>query len=134
VEKLYQFGLNIGIGFQLQDDYLDVYANAEKFGKNIGSDILSNKKTYLLISALNSKESNIVAELRHWISKENFDPEEKILFVRNIYDKLAIGKATEETVKQYFSRGLEYLQQINLPGSKKAEINNFVEKLISREY
>jgi geranylgeranyl diphosphate synthase, type II len=134
VEKLYQFGLNIGIGFQLQDDYLDVYAKTEKFGKNIGSDILSNKKTYLLISALNSANSNLVKELKQWISKKSFKPKDKITAVRSIYDNLNIGKTTEETAKQYFSKGLEYFEQIQIPDAKKNELRSFVEKMRTREY
>ncbi len=134
VEKLYQFGLNIGIAFQLQDDYLDVYAKTEKFGKNIGSDILSNKKTYLLISALNSRNPNLVEELKRWISEKKFNPDEKITAVKSIYGKLNIGKATEEAAKQYFSQGLEYFEKIKIPDAKKIELRSFVEKMIAREY
>lgn len=134
VDKMYRFGLNIGIGFQLQDDYLDVYAKTKKFGKNIGSDILSNKKTYLLICALNSKKTKLVDELKHWISEKKFKPKEKIAAVRSIYDNLDIGNITKEAAKEYFSKGLEFFEQINIPDTKKIELRNLVETMMAREY
>jgi geranylgeranyl diphosphate synthase type II len=134
VEKMYRFGLNIGIGFQLQDDYLDVYARAKKFGKNIGSDILSNKKTFLLISALHSGNAVLVNELKHWMEKKDFQPEEKINAVRNIYDQLNIKKITEQTTKKYFNRGLQSFRSISVPDTRKENLRNFVEKMIAREY
>lgn len=134
IEKMYRFGLNIGIGFQLQDDYLDVYAVSEKFGKNLGTDILSNKKTYLLISALNSKNPHLVKELKQCIAEKSIQPDEKIKLVRGIYDQLNIGEKTEQAVKQYFTAGLKCFQQINLPDSRKTNLREFVEKMIAREY
>ena len=119
---------------QLQDDYLDVYAESKKFGKNIGADILSNKKTYLLISALNSNQADLVEELRQWVERKNFKPDEKIAAVRGIYDQLNIGEETEQIIKKYFANGLEYFRQINLPDAKKNNLISFVEKMIAREY
>ncbi len=134
IEKMYLFGLNIGIGFQLQDDYLDVYAQPEKFGKNIGLDILSNKKTYLLISALNSSDSRLVKELKHWINKKSFDPAAKIQGVKNIYDQLKIGEITENTIKKYFVEGLKYFRKVDIPETRKENLRDFVNKMIARDY
>jgi geranylgeranyl diphosphate synthase, type II len=77
-QKLYDFGVNIGIGFQLKDDLLDVYANKSLFGKQVGGDIISNKKTYLLIKALEIADGKPKADLKNWLEKKNFDPEEKV--------------------------------------------------------
>ncbi|MBN2523041.1 MAG: polyprenyl synthetase family protein [Bacteroidales bacterium] len=134
IEKMYLFGLNIGIGFQLQDDYLDVYAQPEKFGKNIGSDILSNKKTYLLINALSSRNSKLVKELKQWMDIKNSDPDAKIKGVKTIYDQLKIGEITENTVKKYFDKGLKYFQQVDIPETRKENLRSFVNKMIIRDY
>ncbi len=134
IEKMYLFGLNIGIGFQLQDDYLDVYAQPEKFGKNIGSDILSNKKTYLLISALSSRNSKLVKELKQWMDNKSSDPASKIKGVKTIYDQLKIGEITENTAKKYFDKGLKYFQQVDIPETRKENLRNFVNKMTTRDY
>ncbi len=134
IENMYLFGLNIGIGFQLQDDYLDVYGKTEKFGKNIGADILSNKKTYLLISALNSQEFYLVEQLKQWIAEKHFQPDEKVNAIRSIYDQLNIGDITEQTAKQYFTDGLKYFQQVDIPEARKTNLRDIVEKMLKREY
>ncbi|HBG58601.1 MAG TPA: isoprenyl synthetase, partial [Porphyromonadaceae bacterium] len=87
-ELLYNFGINIGLAFQLKDDLLDVYGDAKTFGKNIGGDIVSNKKTYLLIKALKTAGDGQRTELLKWISAEKFDKNEKIESVKNIYNDL----------------------------------------------
>ncbi|MBA7562970.1 (2E,6E)-farnesyl diphosphate synthase [subsurface metagenome] len=134
VEKMYLFGQNIGTGFQLQDDYLDVYGEQEKFGKNIGSDILSNKKTFLLISALNAKDRILVEELKQWLARKNYEPEEKINAVTNIYSKMKIDTITKKTAQDYFSKGLEFFSQVSIPNANKNKLRSFVEKMMMREY
>ena len=84
-ENLYRFGINIGLAFQLQDDLLDVYGDTRTFGKNIGGDILCNKKTFLLINALRRAEGEQKVQLEHWIARKDFDAAEKIAAVTNIY-------------------------------------------------
>lgn len=133
IEKMYQFGLNIGLAFQLQDDYLDVFASMQEFGKSIGGDILSNKKTFLMISALNSSNSQLVNELRHWITKQDFNPNEKIKAVTQIYRKLKIEKQTKLLAENYFNRGLEFLEKVEVSQSRKTELHQFVLKLMNRE-
>jgi geranylgeranyl diphosphate synthase type II len=133
IDNLYQFGLNIGLAFQLQDDYLDVFANPDAFGKSIGGDILANKKTFLMISALNSTNSNLVNELRSWIEKEDFIPNEKIDAVTEIYRKLKIEKQTRLLADEYFSMGLKFLEKVDIPKVRKTELKQFVLKLMKRE-
>jgi len=132
-QLLYNFGLNIGLAFQLQDDLLDVYGNRDVFGKNIGGDILSNKKTYLLISAINLAKADLYEELIDWIKAKKFVPEEKIQAITDIYNELGIKEITEQKSMEYFKKALNLLDQINLPKEKKAELNNFAEKLMGRE-
>ncbi|MBN1949605.1 MAG: polyprenyl synthetase family protein [Bacteroidales bacterium] len=131
---LYQVGQSLGIGFQLQDDYLDVFAEDEAFGKAIGNDILSNKKTYLMLSALQSGNTGLVKRLESWIAKKDFDPAEKIKSVQEIYRELNIGEKTLEISREYFNRGLQYLQQLAAPEGKKVELIEFARFLASRSF
>src|SRR5260370_32019462 len=85
---LHTFGEQLGIVFQLQDDILDVYGNPEKFGKQVGGDILSNKKTFLLIKALELADKGQTSELKKWLSDTNFDAQEKVTAITGIYDQL----------------------------------------------
>ena len=133
IDYMYQFGLNIGLAFQLQDDYLDVFANSHEFGKSIGGDILANKKTFLMISALNSSQPQLVHELQTWIAKKDFDPKEKIMEVTKIYRELEIEKQTKLIADDYFNRGLAFLEKVNAPKNQKAELIHFVLKLMKRE-
>ena len=100
-ETLYQFGINIGLAFQLQDDLLDVYGDTATFGKNIGGDILCNKKTFMLINALRLASNTQKAELNSWIGKKTFDPAEKIAAVTAIYDQLRLKELSEEKIHAY---------------------------------
>ena len=134
VDALYQLGLNIGLAFQLQDDYLDVYADESKFGKAIGNDILANKKTYLLLSALQSDEQVLVDELKSWISKNNYDATEKIKAVIDIYRKLEIGEKTLKISRSYFSKGINCLEKLDVPSEQKTELHQLVNMLMNREH
>ncbi len=127
------FGENVGIGFQLKDDLLDVYADQKKFGKQVGGDILSNKKTFLLIKALELANPAQAAELNGWIDKEMFDPIEKVEAVKNIYDQLHIHTLTADKMNSYFKIGFDALEQVALPAERKAFLKNFAEQLINRE-
>lgn len=91
-DKIYKFGENIGLAFQLRDDYLDVYGDPEIFGKNIGGDILNNKKTYMLINALRLSEGKDHDELTKWISSTDYEPAEKIAAVTALYNRLGIDR------------------------------------------
>ncbi len=130
-ENLYDFGINIGLGFQLMDDLLDVYGNPETFGKKIGGDILCNKKTFLLIHALADKNSS--AELEEWINKTNYQPQEKIDAVTSIYNKLGIKEKTKDMVHSYYLKGMECLSRINCTEDRKQELKLLAEMLLSRD-
>ena len=104
-DLLYQFGEKIGLAFQLQDDLLDVYGNPKVFGKAIGGDITSNKKTYMLINAVNRANETQRAELMRWIEAKNFDRAEKVAAVTRLYDEIGIQQLCEEKINFYFEQG-----------------------------
>src|SRR5690606_14878288 len=111
-QKLYDFGMNIGVGFQLKDDLLDVFADQAKFGKQVGGDIISNKKTFLLIKALELAKGKDAEDLNYWLSKKDFDKTEKVTAVRALYEKLGIKSLTEAKMQYYFKTGFEQLEAI----------------------
>lgn len=132
-QLLYDFGVNIGISFQLKDDLLDVYADQAKFGKQVGGDIIVNKKTFLLIKALEKANSQQKSELETWLQKENFDKQEKVNAVKALYDTLNIRWLTEQKMNDFFDLGLQKLQQINVKPDKKEILSQFAEELMARE-
>lgn len=132
-EQLYRFGVNMGLGFQLQDDLLDVYADKEKFGKQVGGDILSNKKTFLLINALERAEGEAAASLNNWLKQEKYHPEEKVRAVTAIYDQLGIRQLTEAKMDEYFNAAFEGLSQLQVPEERKDLLRSFTHQLILRE-
>ena len=133
-QKLYDFGMNIGVGFQLKDDLLDVYADQTKFGKQVGGDIISNKKTFLLIKALELAEGEDANELNYWLSKSNFDKEEKVLAVRGIYDKIGIKALTEAKMNSYFEAGFAQYDAIHFKNEDYfLELKEITQNLIHRE-
>lgn len=131
-DLLYHFGMNLGMAFQLQDDFLDVFGDEEIFGKKIGGDILCNKKTFLLIKAFELANGELKEELESWISAKDFDPEEKINAVRNIYEKLKVKDKSQAKIDEYFNLCLEYLDKVNIPAEKKKELYTLVKKLVNR--
>ena len=134
IDNLYQFGLNIGMAFQLQDDYLDVFACNRQFGKVIGGDIITNKKTFLMISALHSSDKKLVAELRSWITGLRADQDEKIRAVKKIYETLQIPAITNALVKNYFTTGLKYLNEVKADKKKKTPLIEFITQIMERDY
>lgn len=125
---LYEFGENLGIAFQLQDDLLDVYGDPKKFGKKIGGDILLNKKTFLLINALNNASNTTKKELLTWLNKEHFIKEEKISAITEIYNSLNISRLTREKISEFFDKAYECLQKLSL---KKERISIIKELIIN---
>lgn len=132
-QLLYSAGENMGIGFQLKDDLLDVYGDPAKFGKQVGGDIIANKKTFLLIEALSKAEGSLKTGLNHWISLDTFDNAEKVTAVTGIYDALDIRAFTEHKINEYFSRGIASLQQLRTDSVQKEVLLQFVEQLVARE-
>ncbi len=129
---LYEFGRNIGIAFQLQDDILDVYGDVEIFGKKIGSDIVSNKKTFLLVKALELAKGKILTELNNYISRKQFNNKEKIIAVTNIYNKLRIKELAEKMMNEYFNIALNYLEKVSVDDKRKEYLKSFAKKIMLR--
>ncbi len=132
-ELLYQFGENLGLAFQLQDDILDVYGDPEKFGKQVGGDIISNKKTFLLIKALELAQGTDLVDLTTWINKKDFIAEEKVEAVKELYNQLNIRKLSEEVMQQYAKLALDAFEKINVPVENKKTLLSFAEMLVERE-
>lgn len=130
---LYEAGENMGMGFQLKDDLLDVYGDPEKFGKLVGGDIIANKKTFLLIEALTKAEGITGEALNRWISAETFDKEEKVAAVREIYNTLGIRALTEKKINDYFTRGIDCLERLPVDAGRKESLLTFVHQLVERE-
>jgi geranylgeranyl diphosphate synthase type II len=134
VQKLYDFGVNIGVGFQLKDVLLDVFADQAKFGKQVGGDIISNKKTFLLIKALELATGKEAEDLNHWLTVSEFDKEEKVKAVRAIYEKLGIKSLTEAKMSSYFEAGFEQFDSISYSNPAYfQELRRITEDLIHRE-
>ncbi len=125
-----QFGVNIGMGFQLKDDLLDVYGDQAKFGKQVGGDIIANKKTYLLIKALEQAPDNA---LQLWMNKKDFDKQEKVQAVTAIYDSLDIRTQTEEIIKQYFGTAYQALDQLQGNPQGVSELRFYADYLTNRD-
>ncbi len=132
-EHIYQFGKNLGIAFQLQDDLLDVFGNPDKFGKQVGGDIVSNKKTWLLIRALQDASAKDRAVLEKWINQKQFSVEEKVTAFKSIYEKLNIKEKVENETKQYFEFAKSNLHAINANNIKKDKLLSFAENIMNRE-
>jgi geranylgeranyl diphosphate synthase, type II len=130
---LRNFGINIGTGFQLKDDLLDVYADQTKFGKQVGGDIIVNKKTFLLIKALEKAEGETKTQLQYWLSQKEVDKQEKVRAVTEIYDQLYIKDLAEQKMNEYFEAGFAALDQLPVANEKKLPLKTFAERLISRE-
>lgn len=132
-EHLYDFGVNMGVAFQLKDDLLDVYGNPEVFGKNIGGDILCNKKTYLLIQAFEHADAGQLSELNEWVNAEDFSPAEKISAVTGLYNRIGVRVMCEQKMAEYNARAEESLAAVSLPEERKAELKALLEKMMYRE-
>jgi geranylgeranyl diphosphate synthase type II len=133
-DNLYKFGEQMGLAFQLQDDYLDVYGDPEVFGKAIGGDILCNKKTYMLINAFNLANDEQRKRLQQWVNADNPDPRQKIEAVTQIYNEIGISQLAEQKIKHYFNESRKYLEAINLPKERKLELEAYTDIMMKRNY
>ena len=129
---LYDFGVNLGIAFQLQDDILDVYGDADHFGKQVGGDILANKKTYLLITALEKAQGEVKSELLNWISS-NDKSDNKVNAVTEIYNKLNVRQLAEEKMQQLYQDALLHLDAIPIADSSKQPLKDLADSLMNRK-
>lgn len=130
---LYDFGINIGLAFQIKDDLLDVYGDSETFGKKLGGDILNNKKTFLLVKALELSNDKQHKELQKWIKLKEFDNEEKINAVKTVYNELNIKIVAEDVMKKYYLAAINSLTAVAVPESRKEKLTNLAASLMHRE-
>ena len=132
-QLLYDFGIKMGLAFQLQDDYLDVYGDPAVFGKKIGGDILCNKKTFMLITALSLAEGEDKETLLNWLRATDYVAEEKIQSVTALYNKVGVPELCQARIDAYYKEGLELLDKVNVESSLKEELKKFVCHLMDRK-
>jgi geranylgeranyl diphosphate synthase type II len=132
-DNLYNFGVWLGIAFQLKDDFLDVYGDPVVFGKNIGGDILCNKKTYLLVKALERADKFQAGELRRWLEMSPYDSHEKIIAVTHIYNQLGIKEICENKMQEYYTQAIIALEAVTIDPVKKTELKELAQHLMYRE-
>lgn len=133
VKRLYHFGERLGLAFQLQDDLLDVYGDPAVFGKAIGGDIVSNKKTYLLINAFNRADAVQRAELSRWVEATTFDRQEKVAAVTQLYDALGIRQLCEEKINVYFRQAADSLGEVGVDTDRKQMLYQYMDQLLHRD-
>lgn len=133
-DNLYRFGEKIGLAFQLQDDYLDVYGDPAVFGKAIGGDIVSNKKTYMLINAFNRADNAQRAELERWIRATDFDRREKVKAVTGLYDEMGIDRLAQQKIAGYFNESKTYLDRVGVSDERKSELMRYAQRMMKRRY
>ncbi len=131
-DALYDFGMNLGVAFQLKDDLLDVYGDSSVFGKNIGGDILCNKKTYLLIKAFEHADAGQLSALNRWVDSTSFVPAEKIAAVTDLYNQIGVKELCEVQIAAYSERARKSLEAVKLPKERKLELEQLMEKLMVR--
>jgi geranylgeranyl diphosphate synthase type II len=132
-DSIYKFGEQIGLAFQLQDDLLDVYGDPKVFGKNIGGDITSNKKTYMLINAVNRANAQQREELMRWIDAKTFDREEKVKAVTRLYDEIGIRQLCEQKMEACYEIGLEHLAKVSVSDERKAILKAYAASMMKRQ-
>lgn len=132
-DNLYRFGEQIGLAFQLQDDFLDVYGDPKVFGKAIGGDILCNKKTFMLINAYNRANAEQRAELERWLATDD-QPQEKVAAVTRLYNEIGIDLLATEKIAYYFAESRKHLSAVGVSEDRKAELTRYAEKMMKRQY
>jgi geranylgeranyl diphosphate synthase, type II len=132
-KALREFGTNIGIGFQLKDDLLDAYADPEKFGKQVGGDIIANKKTFLLIKAREKAQGKTKKQLDEWLALSKFNKSKKVAGVKAIYDELGVPVLAEKKIDQFFRKGFDNLENVSVDRESRALLRGYAEALIERQ-
>lgn len=132
-DNLYKFGEQIGLAFQLQDDLLDVYGDPAVFGKAIGGDIVSNKKTYMLINAYRLADGRQREELLRWVTSTDFNRDEKVAAITRIYDELDIRGLCETRINSYFDSASKYLDAVGVGEERKVQLRAFAKEMMHRE-
>ncbi|UTW64804.1 polyprenyl synthetase family protein [bacterium SCSIO 12643] len=131
--RMYEIGENLGIAFQLQDDILDAFGT-QKIGKRIGGDIISNKKTYLLITAQELASGDLKSRLDYWIQAEDFDEAEKVREVLDIFNQLGIQEIAQKEMNKYSDKAMKMLEELEVSKEKKVNINALMNKLLQRDF
>jgi geranylgeranyl diphosphate synthase type II len=132
-DLIYDFGLNLGLAFQLQDDYLDAFGDPKTFGKQVGGDIIENKKTYLYLKALEFASEDKRKQLTHLFSIQPDDNTNKIDSVKEIFDSTGASAATKKAIKEYTLKAFEILQKLNVSDDKKEKLQSLGEDLMGRK-
>src|SRR5690606_3517201 len=130
--KIYEFGLNLGIAFQIQDDYLDAFGDPETFGKQVGGDIIENKKTYLFLKAVEFSNDSERDQLLHLYSIKSSDNTQKIDSVKKIFDASGASNAAREAIERYTAKSFEVLDQIDIDDDRKNVLRAFGDNLMKR--
>lgn len=131
-DRIYSFAENVGMAFQLQDDLLDVYGDEKTFGKAIGGDIASNKKTFMLISALEKANGVQKNELNRWINLATFDRDEKVDAITTLYNELKIKELAQARINEYFDAAIHDVNELNISNEGRNILHDFVKGLIHR--
>lgn len=134
IENIYQFGENLGLAFQLQDDLLDIFGNENKFGKKTGGDIITNKKTFLYLKAFELAKEDDLKILQSNFVCNHSDNKLKVKLIKEVYENLNIANYTQIEIGRYYSLALEYLAKIKIPKNNLKDLNDLAERLIKRDY
>lgn len=133
-DLLYNYGINLGLAFQLRDDYLDAFGDPKEFGKQIGGDIKCNKKTFLLLNALKAAEGATAENLKNWLVSNHINDEKaKIAAVLDIYRQTGSDKRCEEAIQDFFEKSVVCAQKLQLPDNKKDVLINLAHHLMGRK-
>lgn len=132
VEALYRYGESLGLAFQLQDDFLDVYGDPSVFGKKIGGDILCDKKTFMLINALQGANDEQRRELQQWIGCKACNPDEKVRAVTNLYTQIGVDRLARQRMDHYYAQAEAHLDKVGLPQERKQALHHIAQELMNR--
>jgi geranylgeranyl diphosphate synthase type II len=133
-DLLYEFGRNLGLAFQIQDDLLDIWGDTEVFGKTPGGDIVANKKTFPLVKAMETASGEQLTRLQTLLSLKDADPKTKVEKIMNVYDRLNIKETTEALANEYFEKAFSFLREVGVSEERKKELNLAASSLIGREH
>ena len=133
-KELYRFGKNLGIAFQLKDDLLDAFGDPEKFGKQVGGDIIAHKKTWLLLKAKELATGETAQALSHCFSSQSLDPTEKVSTVKRIYQELDIPQFVEEEIERFYQTAMTHLKAITVEEQRKEKLEKLAHNLMQRDY
>ena len=132
-DLLYEFGRNLGLAFQIQDDLLDIYGDVKVFGKILGGDIISNKKTYLLVKALEIASVEQAKQLHEQFALKEFDPEIKVKTVVELYNQMNIKNISENLANNYINTAFSLLDNLGVINERKTELADIASSLIGRD-